>query len=242
MHRNLITALAVVVTAFLVAVASTLRGVAMVDVPRAYAALTLEQQELVALAREYGPGSGIVYRWGGESPRWGFDCSGYVRYLYLRLGISIPHNSRLLWADLRAKHVPRGYERPGDLLFFVGSSGGRNAGPPPGHVGIYLGNGRMVDYYSTGRPARLMMLRDHAGYMGARRYLRPVQVAKMVAHKAFTLAQRYHLRIRDGDGRGTVTFIPRRRVLMHWAKTTHHRYSVSYDAVRVWLKRLPSTK
>lgn len=78
---------------------------------------------------------GSRYRYGGTS-RGGFDCSGFTRYVYARMGISLPHSSA---AQFRCgKPVSRKELKPGDLVFF--GRGGRYVG----HVGIYVGNNRFV--------------------------------------------------------------------------------------------------
>ena len=75
---------------------------------------------------------GVRYEYGGTSPRSGFDCSGFVRFVYRHFGVDLPHNS---WgqADL-GNHVSRSALKPGDLVFFDGE----------GHVGLYIGNGRFI--------------------------------------------------------------------------------------------------
>ena len=103
---------------------------------------------------------GIPYRWGGESPSSGFDCSGLVRWTYGRLGIELPHNSYALYGE--GQRVSRARMRPGDVLFFEGL----------GHVGLYLGRGRMVHAPQTGRDVEVVRLaRSSYGsrLVGARR-------------------------------------------------------------------------
>ncbi|MFI1996779.1 C40 family peptidase [Actinoplanes sp. NPDC020271] len=73
---------------------------------------------------------GRRYVTGGEG-RGGFDCSGLTRQAYARAGMRLPHSSRAQAA--RARTIPRGQARPGDLV--VGH----------GHVGIYMGRGMMID-------------------------------------------------------------------------------------------------
>jgi len=103
---------------------------------------------------------GIPYRWGGESPSSGFDCSGLVRWAYGRLGIELPHSSYALYRE--GRRVSRGQMKAGDLLFFEGL----------GHVGLYLGQGRMVHAPQTGRSVEVVELADsNYGHrlVGARR-------------------------------------------------------------------------
>jgi cell wall-associated NlpC family hydrolase len=89
---------------------------------------------------------GVPYRWGGASPA-GFDCSGLVYWAYGRLGIELPHSSYALYD--RGRRVARGRMKPGDLLFFSGL----------GHVGIYLGRGRMVHAPHSGSRVQVVNLR-----------------------------------------------------------------------------------
>lgn len=89
---------------------------------------------------------GTPYRWGGQSPETGFDCSGLVRWAYGRVGVDLPHSSYALYDESR--RVRQSRMEPGDLLFFEGL----------GHVGLYLGNGRMVHSPQTGRSVEVVRL------------------------------------------------------------------------------------
>jgi cell wall-associated NlpC family hydrolase len=102
---------------------------------------------------------GVPYVWGGSSPRYGFDCSGFVRYVYQHFGISLPHSS---YGDMsRGRAVPRKWLRPGDLVFFSGG----------GHVGIYVGGNRMVHSPHSGAVVHISTMTDwySSGYYGGRR-------------------------------------------------------------------------
>ena len=103
---------------------------------------------------------GVPYRWGGESPLSGFDCSGLVRWAYGKVGVDLPHNSYALYGE--GRRVSESKLEPGDVLFFEGL----------GHVGLYLGHGRMVHAPQTGRDVEVVKL-DAANYgsrmIGARR-------------------------------------------------------------------------
>lgn len=103
---------------------------------------------------------GVPYRWGGSSPASGFDCSGLVYWAYGRLGVSVPHSSYSLYGLGRS--VRRSRLRAGDVLFFSGL----------GHVGLYVGRGRMVHAPQSGRTVEVVTLaRSHYGgrLVGARR-------------------------------------------------------------------------
>jgi len=79
---------------------------------------------------------GTPYRYGGDSPRQGFDCSGFVRHVYRRYGIDLPRDSVSMARVL--PRVPAASPRPGDLVFF------NTRGRPDSHVGIYVGQGSFV--------------------------------------------------------------------------------------------------
>jgi cell wall-associated NlpC family hydrolase len=96
---------------------------------------------------------GTPYRYTGESPTSGFDCSGLVRWTYGRLGVDLPHSSYAL-ADAGTS-VPHRAARPGDVLLFAGL----------GHVGLYLGGGRMVHAPQSGRHVEVVRLGSD-GYRG----------------------------------------------------------------------------
>ena len=89
---------------------------------------------------------GVPYRWGGTSPSSGFDCSGLVYWTYGRLGVALPHSSYALAGAGRPVGSSR--LRPGDLLFFWGN----------GHVGIYVGHGRMVHAPHAGERVEVVRL------------------------------------------------------------------------------------
>jgi peptidoglycan DL-endopeptidase CwlO len=103
---------------------------------------------------------GTPYRWGGESPASGFDCSGLVRWAYGRVGVELPHNSYALYSVGRRVNDAR--MEAGDILFFEGL----------GHVGLYLGRGRMVHAPQSGRNVEVVRLASTnygARLVGARR-------------------------------------------------------------------------
>ncbi len=109
-----------------------------------------------AVAQRY---LGTPYRWGGESPS-GFDCSGFVMYVFSKVGVSLP---RVVSAQYRAgEPVARSKLRPGDIVFFNGL----------GHDGIYIGGGRFVHSPRTGDVVKISSLHDSwysTRWVGARR-------------------------------------------------------------------------
>lgn len=110
---------------------------------------------------------GTPYRYGGNTPEGGFDCSGLVNYVFRdMLDLQLPRTSRAL-AEYQGPRIPADRLATADLVFF-----GR--GGSVTHVGIYVGEGRFVHAPTTGGTVRLDRLdghywRDH--YSGARRVL-----------------------------------------------------------------------
>lgn len=110
---------------------------------------------------------GVAYRWGGNTPDSGFDCSGLVNFVFREMGqLSLPRTARDI-AALPMPAVRNNHLAPADLLFF----GKRSVE----HVGIYVGQGRFVHAPNSGGTVRLDELngyywREH--YLGARRVLR----------------------------------------------------------------------
>ena len=103
---------------------------------------------------------GVPYRWGGMSPASGFDCSGLVYWAYGRLGIKLPHSSFALYD--RGRRIGRARMRPGDVLFFRGL----------GHVGIYVGRGRMVHAPHSGSRVQVVRLSRYGGRLVSVRRIR----------------------------------------------------------------------
>lgn len=98
------------------------------------------------------------YEWGATGPD-AFDCSGLAMMAYRAAGIGIPRTSE----EQRAAgpYVPAGQEEPGDLVFFAGSDG---TAQKPGHVGIVLGGGLMVDAPYTGADVRVDEIAGAVGF------------------------------------------------------------------------------
>ena len=112
---------------------------------------------------------GTPYRFGGNTPVSGFDCSGLVDFVFRdAVGLDLPRNTREL-IDLDVPEIDRDSLQPGDLVFFS-PRGGRVS-----HIGIYVGEGRFVHAPSQGGTVRLDSLDSkywrHA-YRGAKRVLR----------------------------------------------------------------------
>lgn len=124
---------------------------------------------ILSLAHEY---LGTPYAWGGESPK-GFDCSGLAQFIYGKVGISIPRRTYEQWTDPHAASVSKQAMMPGDLVYYKGSDSiVQNGRLLPGHVGIYIGHGLVIDSFGTGYGVRIDPVFSPAlgGFMGARRW------------------------------------------------------------------------
>jgi cell wall-associated NlpC family hydrolase len=111
---------------------------------------------VVGIAMQY---LGVPYVWAGASPS-GFDCSGFVMFVYAQVGVSLPH----LAAAQFNYGTPVSIDQlePGDLVFFDGL----------GHVGIYIGGGQFIHSPHTGDVVKISSLYESwyaATYVGARR-------------------------------------------------------------------------
>ncbi len=118
---------------------------------------------------------GTPYVWGGESPS-GFDCSGLVQYVFHTFGIDLPRTSEQQ-AGAGQAVAGLGNAQPGDLLFFAGSDGTASA---PGHVGIYIGNGKMIDAPHTGTNVQIQSF-DPSSVVSIRRVLPDTAVTPTAA-------------------------------------------------------------
>ncbi|MFI7585873.1 transglycosylase SLT domain-containing protein [Spongisporangium articulatum] len=100
------------------------------------------RQQAIDIAKKY---LGVPYKWGGTDPRTGLDCSGFAQLVMKQVGVNLPRTS--------AEQAKVGTEvsslddaQPGDLVFF---------GSPVHHVGIYVGDGKMIDAPHTGSEVRI---------------------------------------------------------------------------------------
>ena len=128
----------------------------------AYARLSAEQSSDIAI---HALGLvGTPYRFGGNTPEGGFDCSGLIGYVYnSRAGVAPPRTVALLSGF--GASVPEDELRTGDLMVF---GGGR-----PTHAGIYVGEGRFVHAPSSGGTVRLDHLRSRYWAQQSASYRRP---------------------------------------------------------------------
>nr|MBA3787586.1 C40 family peptidase [Actinomycetota bacterium] len=110
----------------------------------------------VGIAMQY---LGVPYRWGGADPS-GFDCSGFLMYVYSKVGVSLPHNAAMQYG--LGSPVSKDQLQPGDLVFFNGL----------GHNGMYIGGGSFIHAPHSGDVVKISNLSDSwyaQTWVGARR-------------------------------------------------------------------------
>ena len=114
----------------------------------------------------------IRYQRGGRAPSTGFDCSGFVRYVFIHsIGLDLPTNSASQF--LAGLKVKRNEMKTGDLVFF------RTRGKAISHVGIYIDNGQFIHSPSAGKTVRVDSLNEAywaQHFVGAKR---PEGIAKI---------------------------------------------------------------
>jgi peptidoglycan DL-endopeptidase CwlO len=110
---------------------------------------------VVGIAMQY---LGTPYVYGGASPS-GFDCSGFIMYVFAQVGVSLPHNAAAQYGV--GTPVDRSQLQPGDLVFFNGL----------GHAGIYVGGGSFIHSPHTGDVVKISSMTGWyaSTYVGARR-------------------------------------------------------------------------
>jgi cell wall-associated NlpC family hydrolase len=110
---------------------------------------------VVGIAMQY---LGTPYVYGGASPS-GFDCSGFIMYVFSQIGVSLPHNAAAQYGY--GTPVDRSQLQPGDLVFFNGL----------GHAGIYVGGGSFIHSPHTGDVVKISSISGWyaSTYVGARR-------------------------------------------------------------------------
>lgn len=134
---------------------------------RTYSLTEKDKKQLLEDAKYFKGGK---YVWGGTTPQ-GFDCSGYVQYLYKKHNIELP---RTAWAQSkRGKPVDRNHLQKGDLLFFLTD---KSRHIPVTHVGIYLGGGKFI--HAASRKKGIIISPINNGYYSnkfvlARRVTKP---------------------------------------------------------------------
>ncbi len=119
---------------------------------------------IIAYAKRF---IGVRYVYGGKSPS-GFDCSGYVGYVYKNFGVSLNSSASSMYSN--GTRVSKTALRAGDLLFFDASS--RKSAGEIDHVGIYLGNNQFIHASTSNGKVLIQCLSEYRGtYIGAKRVI-----------------------------------------------------------------------
>ena len=140
---------------------ATYRALMGREIPQVTRGSNVIARQIVSSSMAY---IGVPYVFGGTSPG-GFDCSGYVRYVFAQAGIYLPRTADAQYE--MGTPISTGELRPGDLVFFSTYDYGAS------HVGIYLGDGNFINASSSRGVAIDSLYSGYWGscYIGARRVL-----------------------------------------------------------------------
>ena len=122
---------------------------------------------------------GVPYRWGGTSPKTGFDCSGFVRYVFAKHGARLPRTSREQASSGQRLRPVWSALRPGDLVLFA------EPGRRISHVAIYAGRRRIIHATGSGRRVRYDALDTKRGQW----YARHIVAARRVSPRGASLVR-----------------------------------------------------
>jgi cell wall-associated NlpC family hydrolase len=141
---------------------------------------------------------GVPYRWGGTSPKTGFDCSGFVQYVFARHGTRLPRTSREQASSGKRLRPVWSVLQPGDLVMFA------EPGKRISHVAIYAGRRRIIHASGSGRRVRYDNLDTKRGRWFARRLVSARRVSPRGKALVSALLARYAV---DADA-STLSFDP----------------------------------
>ena len=121
--------------------------------------------KVIAYAKEF---NGVRYVYGGDNPHIGFDCSGFIGYVYKKFGVNLNRSAEAMYSN--GTRVSKSELKAGDLLFFDAST--RKASGAIDHAGIYLGGDTFIHASSSNGEVRIQKLSEYRGtYIGAKRVI-----------------------------------------------------------------------
>ncbi|WP_051530004.1 C40 family peptidase [Anoxybacteroides tepidamans] len=126
------------------------------------------KKDIVEFSKQY---IGVPYKWGGTTPK-GFDCSGFVTYVYREFGVNLPRTAEEQYK--KGKKVEKGKLAVGDLVFFATYK------KTASHAGIYIGDNQFI-HASSSKGVTVSALDEKYwknSYLGARRYFDTNDVAQ----------------------------------------------------------------
>lgn len=117
---------------------------------------------------------GVPYKWGGNDPTVGIDCSRFVQLVMSQFGVNLPRTSQEQYASNLGTHIPLGDILPGDVIYTIGSDGTLAA---PGHEGLYVGNGLVQESPYKGlsnryTPLSVFLGTNNSQLVGVKRFVK----------------------------------------------------------------------
>ncbi len=123
-------------------------------------------EQIISYAKQF---NGVRYLYGGNTPQTGFDCSGFISYVFQKFGIKLNRSAEAMYSN--GIKVSKSQLAAGDILFFDASS--RKASGRIDHAGIYIGGDSFIHASSSNGAVRIQKLSEYRGtYIGAKRVIK----------------------------------------------------------------------
>ena len=148
-------------------------------------ATTASSTRVISTAQDY---IGTPYKWGGSTPQTGFDCSGYVKYVFAKQGVALPRTSREQAGAGKAVSPSVGALHQGDIMLFA------EPHETISHVAIYAGGNRIIHSSSSGHGVRY----DELGTQRGQWFVEHMVAARRLTDNGRSLVQSLELLARPG--------------------------------------------